>query len=654
MPVISVLEINQTIEKYTQQQFPITYADKGKGKLQTPAVTPKQIQPPNWKKTQVESPTHLSYHYTPGKNSEFGILNLQTQQNSNLKNPEIKTLNIQPLPNQNNQNSNLINQPDLSSVIIINLPPVEPIGQPLQQPHQQIQQPLVPLQQPPQPNLDLIAYTPIAKLKKFTGKKNNAQVWLNDVGKAIAANGWNDAKAIQAISYFFQNTAKLANTFTTIKQEENKAVTTYLGCFHRNLHHIQAIDPNYFTVAQILNQFIRGLCTTVTNARDFEAAELEANHAQAVNLVINGSSELDSKLKQFKSVMFIIVNQSTVATGNTTISSELPTYDAAATLSTTSILNTNLSTNDTSKLLAIATTHLSATASGNISAPTNSNTTTELISKQNSKAEIDSTKLEIIDGILLHNQQDLNNGIWTLGMPNTQNYLSLLITPKDAQPNNLKANQHPTLTSNILPATIIENELLDAIFPFKLKEPSTTPLFSGATLEEKPITAMYTNAKVDGHSIKLILDSGLAGSIITKQLMDQLGCRVDCTASARIITTNGATKTPIGEIDDFPFEVNGIIIPIKVLVMEATQYQVLVENDWLSKTNAILDWTMQELQLSQNGQHTHVPAMCGHFKTTNLTTSLIKFEEDKEKPTWEAYQVSWADENHNELLLILS
>ncbi|KAG9290259.1 hypothetical protein G9A89_022235 [Geosiphon pyriformis] len=40
-----IREINQTIERYTQQQFSITYADKGKERLQTPAVTLKQIQP---------------------------------------------------------------------------------------------------------------------------------------------------------------------------------------------------------------------------------------------------------------------------------------------------------------------------------------------------------------------------------------------------------------------------------------------------------------------------------------------------------------------------------------------------------------------------------------------------------------------------------
>ncbi|KAG9298733.1 hypothetical protein G9A89_012801 [Geosiphon pyriformis] len=60
------MEINKKIEHHTQQRYLITYANKGKGKLQTPAVTPKRIQPPTWKKARVESPTNPSYYYTPG------------------------------------------------------------------------------------------------------------------------------------------------------------------------------------------------------------------------------------------------------------------------------------------------------------------------------------------------------------------------------------------------------------------------------------------------------------------------------------------------------------------------------------------------------------------------------------------------------------
>ncbi|KAG9307158.1 hypothetical protein G9A89_016986 [Geosiphon pyriformis] len=233
---------------------------------------------------------------------------------------------------------------------------------------------------------------------------------------------------------------------------------------------------------------------------------------------------------------------------------------------------------------AAVTTHLLAAVLSNLSAPTNSNTATELISKQNPKAKIDPTKLKIIDG----------SSPIDLQFFHTTSKISTIEFRH-------QTNQQPTLTSNIPPATITENKSLDTIFLFKLEELLTTPLFSGAALEEKPILAMYTNAKVDDYSIKLILNSRSAGSIITKQLIDQLSYRVDRAVSARIITTNRATKTLIGEINNFPIKVNGIIVLIKVLVMEATQYQALVENDWLSKTNMLLDWNMQELQISQNG-----------------------------------------------------
>ncbi|KAG9302100.1 hypothetical protein G9A89_000723 [Geosiphon pyriformis] len=311
-----IREINQIIERYTQQQFLITYTDKGKERLQTPAVTSKEIQLPTWKKQRIEFPPYLSYHYTSGstinilstgvftpnvtstfgqfpfqkiqslpplpdfgisdlwevtesekeeeektedqeftyqnlitENLEFETPNLQNQQNLNSVNSEVETPNIQTLPTQDNRNPNLINQPNLLSLI--------------------------------------------NKPQDFNAFK------------------------VEFLRYFSNNNSinYLVNTFTIMKQGETEAVITYLRCFHRNLHQIQAIDANYFTAPQILNQFIRGLHSSilqhvcplhsgilqdaVTHTRDFESAESEANHAQAINLVINRSSELNSKLKQF-------------------------------------------------------------------------------------------------------------------------------------------------------------------------------------------------------------------------------------------------------------------------------------------------------------------------------------------------------------------
>ncbi|KAG9289692.1 hypothetical protein G9A89_014427 [Geosiphon pyriformis] len=75
----------------------------------------------------------------------------------------------------------------------------------------------------------------------------------------------------------------------------------------------------------------------------------------------------------------------------------------------------------------------------------------------------------------------------------------------------MESNQKKPLTSNILPATVTNDKSLTAIFSFKFEELTSTFLFSRATHEKKPITTMYMDAKVNGHSIKLILDNSQNG-----------------------------------------------------------------------------------------------------------------------------------------------
>ncbi|KAG9297712.1 hypothetical protein G9A89_011227 [Geosiphon pyriformis] len=225
-----ITEINKEIEHYTQQKYPITYVSKDKGKLQTPAVTPRKIQPPTWKKNKIESPSNPSYHYTSrsainisstdtfpstailafrqfpfqsrqkktellgpygkyfkGFNlqsstpselqslpspPDFGIFDLW-KQNLNLENSEIETPNYQ---RQNNPNSKLIHHEPIQPSQV---PPQQllPLQQLQQQPPQQLQQSILPM-----------AYAPITKLEKFTGEEDDAQAWLNDVAKAIITN----------------------------------------------------------------------------------------------------------------------------------------------------------------------------------------------------------------------------------------------------------------------------------------------------------------------------------------------------------------------------------------------------------------------------------------------------------------------------------
>ncbi|KAG9301806.1 hypothetical protein G9A89_003193 [Geosiphon pyriformis] len=363
-------------------------------------------------------------------------------------------------------------------------------------------------------------------------KEDNAQIWLNNIKKAITTNGWNDARALQAIFYFLQNTANSC-------RGSKRCIVATIG----------------------VNKVTSELAAKISNSKP---------------------------LSKSKSLSTTLHSNSTT---------------------------TNISNSSTS--------YLPSTATSNISTTTNSNAVTP--------SNPDITWKPKTENLMVVHQLILNSSNHVLRLcsknsenkynqnQNSQNYLSLLVAPEDASINNdLETSLKQMINNNIPLATITNNKLLAAIFLFKIKEPTETPLFSGAILDTKPITAMYTDVKVDGQAIKLILDS------------------VDHAASTRIITADGTTKTPIGEINNFFIKVNA-----------------LIGNDWLSKTNAMLNPNTQKLQLSQNGQHTKVPATCRHFKTTT-TTSLIEFKEEEKKPTWEAYQVSWADTNYNELLPILT
>ncbi|KAG9284275.1 hypothetical protein G9A89_002085 [Geosiphon pyriformis] len=124
-----------------------------------------------------------------------------------------------------------------------------------------------------------------------------------------------------------------------------------------------------------------------------------------------------------------------------------------------------------------------------------------------------------------------------------------------------------TLTT-ISPARIAKNANFSDIFSFEFEANELPFLLSNtATNKQKAIMAMYTETEVERKTIRLILDTQTV-----------------------IITADGMKKTPVGEIDNFPFTLDGITIPVKVLVMDTPQYQALVRNNWLQKANANLNW----------------------------------------------------------------
>ncbi|KAG9298973.1 hypothetical protein G9A89_020286 [Geosiphon pyriformis] len=166
--------------------------------------------------------------------------------------------------------------------------------------------------------------------------------------------------------------------------------------------------------------------------------------------------------------------------------------------------------------------------------------------------------------------------------------------------------------NTILSAQIAQNANLSDIFPFEFEANKAPFLLSNAAVnEQKTITAMYTEATVEGN--------GSAGNIITYQLMQQFQKTVDKPAQT-------------------------VIVIVKALV----------GNDWLLKTNANLDWKTQELKILYQEQYTIVSATCSTFNKQLEKAPVFEFEERKEMPLTEIYMAlgstfNWAEETKQEI-----
>jgi deoxyuridine 5'-triphosphate nucleotidohydrolase len=135
-------------------------------------------------------------------------------------------------------------------------------------------------------------------------------------------------------------------------------------------------------------------------------------------------------------------------------------------------------------------------------------------------------------------------------------------------------------------------------------------------------------AQVDGATVQLILDSGSSGSVITKQFLEKVGRKVDQPSNINMIGINGEKRKAQGEIKSLPIVVQQQLLPINVVVSEATGYDVLVGNDWLTKYQAKLDWEKQMLTFSISGKTFTADAACWK-KITVVEDSDDEFEQEQ-------------------------
>ncbi|KAG9284821.1 hypothetical protein G9A89_003744 [Geosiphon pyriformis] len=409
-------------------------------------------------------------------------------------------------------------------------------------------------------NKEEITTAYIAKIPEFTSENNDTspQEWLDK---------------FENLGELFENWQAFKDAFLQQFTNNNTSIT-----LHNHFHNIKQETSETF-IAGLKDKLIKkvrphapeNLATAIKYIKNYKMAMEEANHTKLVNLAIEETTTSQTNNNSNNNHKNInLYNNATK-----TILDHHPTTNLKIVII--------VEFQDTGNEIAGNYKETNKTGVINVTLYHNNFITNphhQLITHQDHK-------IKTITINQLHNQ--CNNNISSLYQISNIKHHPLNNIKYQPEDWSNKTNSHHK-TFHIQPSYLTMQEelnfqqtaLSENIFPFEFKANKSSFLLSNAAAnKQKAITAMYTEAT----------------------LMQQLQRTVDRPAQTIIVTADGMKKIPVGEIDNFSFTIDGITISVKVLVMDAPQYQALVGNDWLLKTNANLDWETQELKISYQGQY---------------------------------------------------
>jgi len=155
----------------------------------------------------------------------------------------------------------------------------------------------------------------------------------------------------------------------------------------------------------------------------------------------------------------------------------------------------------------------------------------------------------------------------------------------------------------------------------------------------KAVEAIYCYAHVDGRPIYLILDSGSAGSVMSKSFLQQLGRRIESPSQITMINIQGGRSRPLGQVANIPIQIDNVEIPMNVDITESNDYYIVAGNDWLTKCQAQLHWDKGAFIFKWNGIIHQVPMTCwekpifDQFQQPTPVTTPINDEYEEETLT---------------------
>ncbi|KAG9294814.1 hypothetical protein G9A89_008506 [Geosiphon pyriformis] len=132
----------------------------------------------------------------------------------------------------------------------------------------------------------------------------------------------------------------------------------------------------------------------------------------------------------------------------------------------------------------------------------------------------------------------------------------------------------------------------------KKKTPKTNKRpYQTGLVDNSNVTPLICKAQVAGYFIDLILDSRSSVSIIAKHFLKAIGRKIDEPSTQPMTNVYGDKKKGLDIAKAVLVCINSISIETDMEVSKAKKYTIIVENEWLKKAKALLDYKLCELTI---------------------------------------------------------
>ncbi|KAG9297822.1 hypothetical protein G9A89_000127 [Geosiphon pyriformis] len=163
----------------------------------------------------------------------------------------------------------------------------------------------------------------------------------------------------------------------------------------------------------------------------------------------------------------------------------------------------------------------------------------------------------------------------------------------------------------------------------KKKTPKTNKCPCQAGLANNSnVTPLICKAQMAGYFSDLILDSRSSVSVIAKHFLKAIGRKIDESSTRPITNVHSDKKKDLNIAKAISVRINSISIKTDMKVSEAKEYTIIVDNEWLKKAKALLDYELCELTIRCGEKP--IVVKC-YYWTTLLVTKQNQEEEQSDE-----------------------